>query len=95
VSALTDDEYLLTRRRDQPRRASVSNSASETTVDFTPATNSAGTDIDADGLTAGGEGFDECGATTGVGSSMRSPAFVKAWAARTVEAVWKRSILNS
>src|SRR6266704_2165669 len=47
-----------------------SDSASETTVDFTPATNSAGTDI-ADGLTAGGEGFDECGATTGVGSSMR------------------------
>jgi hypothetical protein len=71
-----------------------SDSASETTVDFTPATNSAGTDI-ADGLTAGGEGFDECGATTGVGSSMRSPGFVKAWAARTVEAVWKRSILNS
>jgi hypothetical protein len=46
--------------------------------------NELGQGIDADGLTAGGEGFDECGATTGVGSSMRSPGFVKAWAARTV-----------
>jgi hypothetical protein len=40
-----------------------------------------GADIDADGLTAGGEGFDESGATTGVGSSMRSRGFVKAWIA--------------
>jgi hypothetical protein len=40
----------------------------------------------AGGLTTGG-GFDECGATTGVGSSMRSPGFVKARAARAVEAL--------
>jgi hypothetical protein len=57
--------------------------------------NELGQGIDADGLTAGGEGCDECGGTTGVGSSMRSLGFVKAWAARTVEALWKRSILNS
>ena len=48
--------------------------------------------IDADGLTAKGEGFDECGATTGVGSSMRSPGFVKAWAARTIEALFRSAV---